>query len=105
MKFNKTMVDVINEIRHSELSEKDKLPLKLNAPDIGDVLVKIYHQTNDIHTKALITIFMREAGESWIDNLEDEHKTSILHSAENFVSKIPSMFSVIKKANKTIFHH
>lgn len=104
MKFNKTMVDVINEIRRIQTSSEDT-PVKLTAPDIGDILVKIYHESNDVHTKALITIFMREAGESWVDHLEhDEHyskSTSVRNNVDSLIAKVPSMISLLKlKANK-----
>jgi len=93
MKFNKVMIDTLYEIRDTQHADI-KSELKFSAPNIGQVLIKIYHETENIHIKALITIFMREAGQSWSQNLEQ----AIYKTPENSnpISKLPMMLSALK---------
>jgi len=70
LKFNKTMVDTLFEIRQDQ-SKTVRSYLLLTAPDIVDRLVNLYQSTNNLRTKILISKFLHEAGKDCLARVID----------------------------------
>lgn len=68
MLINKSMIDLIKEIRrHCEPDVKPNI--KLANPDVLAEILLVYHQSNDVVLKALVKELCLIAGPPWLEAL------------------------------------
>lgn len=69
MNFDKSMIDLVREIRRRAPAD-DKPGIKLANPDLLHELLELHHHCADIITKTLIKELFAMAGDPWPQLLE-----------------------------------
>lgn len=93
MNLSKVMLDSVQIIKRIE---RKKLVRKLNVPssEIGNSLIEIYYQTDNLRTRELIMSFMNEAGVCWMRKLITRD-TSEMSDAQVSISSIDNYVNLI----------
>jgi len=93
MNLSKVMLDAVQTIRRTE---RRKLVRQLDVPsnEIGNSLIEVYYQTDNLRTRELIMEFMHQAGVQWMRKLITRDTTPLnetqlkLTSLDSYVNLI-----------------
>jgi len=85
MILNEAMVEILRAIRRIEVPEISKM-LDVPVPELGNCLIYVYCNTENLTTRELITEFMEEAGPVWVRKLMTRDMSKIASSPNVFAS-------------------
>ncbi|GAA3940727.1 hypothetical protein [Litoribacillus peritrichatus] len=109
MNYDKSMIDLIQEIRRRADSE-DKPGIKLANPELFNELIPIYQGSDDAILKALTKELFHKAGEGWSQKLEageiseDKYVTKVYRGRVQLVSaKLDESTEVVRDKPKKMY--
>jgi hypothetical protein len=71
------MVNLFFEIRRN-IPQQQAQALKLAAPNLGDMMIELYQNTNDENVRLLTEIFLEKAGDDWLAKANPRKAARIL---------------------------
>lgn len=73
MNIDRYMTKVFFEIRRN-LPAQLQTDMKISSPDIGDIMVRLYLDSDDENIKRLTELFLEHAGENWVDKIRPKKR-------------------------------
>ncbi|WP_370980376.1 hypothetical protein [Agaribacterium sp. ZY112] len=107
MNFSKQMIDLVKEIRRRSSSDI-KPSIKLANPDLMPELVKMYQESNDAVSKALIKELCHLSGEGWSDALskpkqEEKRLKTNVYRGQTSVTEVKPQNQESPKKTKQVY--
>ena len=79
MNIDRYMAKVFFEVKRS-LPPQLQTDMKISSPDIGNIMVRLYLDSQDDNIKRLSEVFLERAGKDWVDKIRP--KKSYYRGAE-----------------------
>lgn len=90
MILNEKMIDMLYVLRRIESKQISKI-LDVPAAELGNCLIRVYCETDNLLTRELITDFMEQAGVVWTRKLLTRDTAPI----ESTISKVGQHFATL----------